>query len=174
MQNLNLANLPSVKLQNLNPNENLLPMGYGFVTDLRVFIGAIDFHLLVTGSNTSPVLRCSSPSCPPIAYSLPVCYICNHSVEDLGMNRYSLKGNCDITLTSGRESTVVKTHNIHVVGSALSFWRKKYGWMQKSNSHPKRKNKMGFGVLRFGVWPLLEKGANLTLVGRSEERRVGY
>ena len=28
-------------------------------------------------------------------------------------------------------------------------------------------NKMGFGVLGFGVWPLLEKNANLTLA-------VGY
>ena len=38
---------------------------------LNVDIDCISFHLLVLGSNTSPLLRCSVPSCPPTAYSKP-------------------------------------------------------------------------------------------------------
>jgi len=40
-------------------------------TDLRVPMGEIGFHLLVLGLNTSPLFRCSLPSWPPTAYSIP-------------------------------------------------------------------------------------------------------
>ena len=38
---------------------------------LRVPMGDIGFHLLVLGLNTSPLFRCSLPSWPPTAYSIP-------------------------------------------------------------------------------------------------------